>query len=340
MKNVTLKDVAMKAGVSPSTVSRVVSDDSRISEKTKQKVLKVMNELNYYPNSIARSLANKKTDTIGVIMPSYEEDIFMNPFFQEGLRGISLVTGKNSYDILIATNHEGEKDVDVLKRVIKGNRVDGIILTRSNEKDESIKYLRESNFPFVLIGSCLEYDDIPSVDNDNEKASYELTSLLIKKGRKKIAFIGGELHSVVIKNRFEGYKKALNDNNIKFNHEYLISDKFSEESGYKLTDKLLKLNDIPDSIIVADDLMSLGAMKKIKEEKYKVPKDIMLASFNNSILAKYSNPSITSIDINSVQLGKRACEKLFNILNNNKKLENNKEIVEYKIIERDSTKII
>ncbi|SHG99653.1 LacI family DNA-binding transcriptional regulator [Tepidibacter thalassicus] len=339
MKNVTLKDVAKKAGVSPSTVSRVVSDDSRISERTKKKVLEVMKELGYYPNSIARSLANNKTNTIGVIMPYGSEDIFMNPFFQESLRGISLVASKNCYDILISTSRKNEDEIDILKCLIKGKKVDGLILTRSNENDESIKYLRENKVPFVLIGSCLEYDDIPSVDNDNKKASYELTSLLIKKGRKNIAFIGGELHSVVIKNRFEGYKKALSDNNLEFNENYFISDKFLEESGYKLTGELLKLKNIPDAIIVSDDLMSLGAMKKIKEEKYRVPQDIMLASFNNSFLAKYANPSITSIDINSLELGKIACKKLFNILKN-KKNENSKEIVEYKIIERESTKLI
>lgn len=337
MKSITIKDVAQKAGVSPSTVSRVISKDTRISENTKKKVLEIMDELNYYPNSIARRLANKKTDTIGVVMPYGTEDILMNPFFQESLRGISIVSSDKCYDILICTSHKNEDEIDVLRCLIKGNKVDGLILTRSNEHDEAIKYLRDNKFPFVLIGSCLEYDDITSVDNDNERASYELTSFLIKKGRRKIAFIGGELHSVVIKNRFEGYKKALKDNNIEFKDEYLIFDKFLEESGYNLTDKLLNLDDVPDAIIVADDLMSLGAMKKIKERNYKVPEDIMLASFNNSILAKYSNPSITSIDINSTELGKRACEKLFTILEGNEN-ELKKDIISHKIIERESTK--
>lgn len=185
MKSITIKDVAQKAGVSPSTVSRVISNDTRISENTKKKVIKVMQELNYYPNSIARRLANKKTDTIGVVMPYGTEDILMNPFFQESLRGISIVSSEKCYDILISTSHKNEDEIDILKCLIKGNKVDGLILTRSNEHDEAIKYLRDNKFPFVLIGSCLEYDDIPSVDNDNEKASYELTSYLIEKGRKK-----------------------------------------------------------------------------------------------------------------------------------------------------------
>lgn len=338
MKNTTIKDVAREAGVSTSTVSRVISRDSRISQKTRENVIKVMEKLNYYPNSIARSLANKKTDTIGVIMPSHKEDIFMNPFFQESLRGINFVTSQNSYDILIASNHEGENDADAIKRIIRGNRVDGLILTRSKENDESIDYLMESKFPFVLIGSCMEHEEIPSVDNDNEKAAYEITNLIIAKGRNKIAFIGGEPNTVVTKDRFKGYVRALKEAGIDFKSEYFISDRFSEESGYELTKKILKLEDIPDAIIVADDLMSFGALKRLKEEKYEVPKQIMLASFNNSMLAKYSNPSITSIDIKSSELGRQACEKLFSILRD-KKDENFREIIDYEIIERESTKL-
>jgi len=337
LEGITMKDVAKLAGVSASTVSRVISDDSRISQRTKKKVLEVMEELNYYPNTIARSLASNKTDTIGVIMPSYKEDIFINPFFQKALKGISLIASQRFFDILIVTNHKEENDVDVLKRIIKGKRVDGLILTRPKEDDGGIKFLKENNVPFVLIGSCLEYDDIPSVDNDNEQASYDLTSLLIRKGRDKITFIGGELDSVVMKERYKGYLRALKDYNITFNEDYFISDKFMEKSGYYLTSRLMNLDNEPDAIIVADDLMSLGALKRLKEGNKKVPEDIMLASFNNSMLAKYANPSITSIEINSIELGRKACQKLFDILE--EKSRENKEIIDYKIIERESTSL-
>nr|WP_239550862.1 LacI family DNA-binding transcriptional regulator [Halanaerobacter jeridensis] len=333
-----MKDVAKLAGVSTSTVSRVVSDDDRISQDTKEKVLEVMEKLNYYPNSAARSLANKETEIIGLVMPSYEEDIFINPFFQEVLKGVSSITSKNSFDILIATNHEGEDDLDVLKRIVQTQRVDGLILTRSKKDDEGIKYSKEHNIPFVLIGSCLEYDDIPAVDNDNKQAAYNLTSLLINKGRRKIAFISGEINSIVTLKRYKGYLNALQEHDIEVNDDYFISDEFLEESGYKLMSELLKLNDKPDAIVCADDLICVGVLKRIKEsKKYNVPEDIMLASFNNTILAKYSNPTITSVDINSVQLGKKASKKLINNLNKKSKSDNSKEILDYKIIKRDST---
>jgi DNA-binding LacI/PurR family transcriptional regulator len=332
-----MKDIAKLAEVSISTVSRVVSDDERISQATKDKVLEVMENLNYYPNSAARSLANDETEIIGLVMPSSEEDIFINPFFQEVLRGISTITSQNSFDILMATNHEGETDVDVLKRIIQGQRVDGVILTRSKEQDRGIKYLIEHNIPFVLIGSCLEHDDIPAVDNDNKQAAYDLTSLLINKGRKKIAFISGTINSVVTLKRYQGYVAALEEHNIIVDEDYFIWDEFLEESGYQLMSKLFQLEDKPDAIVCADDLICAGVLKRIKEEEqYSVPEDIMLVSFNNTILAKYSNPAITSVDINAVQLGQSASRKLINILNDANK-GCSKEIIDYKIINREST---
>ena len=336
MQKITMKDVAKLAGVSASTVSRVISDDQRISQATKDKVLKVMEKLNYYPNSAARSLASDKTEIIGLVMPSCQEDIFINPFFQEVLRGVSSITSQNSLDILIVTNHEGEDDLDVLKRIIQGQKVDGVILTRSQKNDKGISYLREHNIPFVLIGSCLEYDDITAVDNDNEQAAYDLTSLLINKGREKIAFISGEIDSVVALKRYQGYLRALEYYNIEVKEEYFISDEFLEESGYQLMSQLLELDDIPDAVVCADDLICVGALKRIKKEKnYNVPKDIMLASFNNTILAKYSDPAITSVDINGIQLGKIASKKLINIFNESQ--SRGKEVLDYEIKERDST---
>ncbi|WP_105614496.1 LacI family DNA-binding transcriptional regulator [Vallitalea okinawensis] len=336
MRKVTIRDVAKEANVAPSTVSRVISDDSRISDETKEKVRKIMKEMNYYPNSIARSLANNKTETIGIIMPSYTEDLFINPFFQDCFKGISSVTSKYSYDILIAANHRNETEVDALRRLIQGNRVDGLILMRNIKNDPAIEYLIDSKCPFVIIGTSHNKSDlIPMVDNNNLQAAYDLTRLLMEKGNRRIAFIGGDADSIVSQMRIDGYKKALQDSNLPFNDDYLITGDFLEQSAYELTEELLTLPNRPEAIIVMDDLMSLGVVKKVKEFKLKIPRDIMIASFNNSILSRSSNPAITSIDINSTTLGKKACNKLFKIINKDE--YDTKEIVPYKIIEREST---
>lgn len=335
MTKVTIRDVAREANVAPSTVSRVISNDSRISDQTKERVKKIMKELNYYPNSIARSLANSKTETIGIIMPSYNDDLFVNPFFQDCFMGISRVTSKNAYDLLIAASHPGEDETDALRRLIQGNRIDGLILMRNIKDDPAIEYLINSKFPFVVIGTSDAETPIPSVDNDNTQAAYDLTELLINKGKKRIAFIAGESNSIVTQTRVQGYKNALEKYQLPFKEDYLISAEFKEQSAYELTEQLIKVDEQPDAIVVMDDFMALGVIKKLREHGLNIPRDILLASFNNSILARNSNPGITSVDINSSTLGELACKKLFNLIN--KEEFNIRHLVEHNIVERDST---
>lgn len=332
-KNVTIKTVAKEAGVSPSTVSRVISNSPRISLKTKEKVFKIMNELGYHPNAIARSLAINETKTIGLVIPCSSEDFYMNSFFQESLRGIAHIANTKGYDLLISSSNENE--IDVVKRFINSKKVDGIILMRSNLKDESIRYLRKREFPFVLIGTCMEYNDVYEVDTDNFLASYDLTKHLIQRNCKKIAFIGGEHNSIVTIKRLDGYKKAMENFNLKLYDEFIITDKFSEEKGYNSMQKLLDLSIIPDGIIITDDLMCAGAIKKLQEANLKIPKDVLIAAFNDGIFTKYSNPSITSIKIHSSKLGEKACEVLFDIMND--KIVEKKNIINYELIMRDST---
>ncbi|WP_143715452.1 LacI family DNA-binding transcriptional regulator [Alkalithermobacter paradoxus] len=334
-KSVNIKDVAQYAGVSPSTVSRVISNDERITDATKKKVLEAMDILGYYPNVIARSLANRKSNAIGLIMPAFSDILFINPFFPEALRGISMVASNNSYDILMSTNSKHSEELEVIKNFIRGKRVDGIILMSSRVNDESIKFLRESKFPFVVVGSSLEYDDINCVDNDNEKAAYDMTKHLIEVGCKDIALVAGNLDLVVTINRLSGYKKALLENNINLNNDYIIAGEFLEESGYIAGKKLLSLDKIPDGIIVTDDLMALGVIKAIKERNLRIPKDIRVGSFNNSILAKFAVPTITSIDVNAVKLGKSAVDILINAIDKGEGFDSL--IVDHNLVVRDST---
>ncbi|KXZ40646.1 transcriptional regulator, LacI family [Alkalithermobacter thermoalcaliphilus JW-YL-7 = DSM 7308] len=295
-----------------------------------------MNILGYYPNVIARSLANRKTNTIGLIMPSFSDMLFINPFFPEALRGISSVLSENSYDILMSTNSKHKEELESIQKFIRGKRVDGIILMSSRVKDECIEFLKQSKFPFVVIGSSLEYNDINFVDNDNEKATYDITNYLIQKGCSNIALIAGSIDLVVTINRLSGYKKALQENDIQINNEYIVVGEFLEESGYISAKRLLSLENIPDAIIVADDIMALGVIKAIKEKNLKIPEDISIASFNNSILAKTSTPTLTSVDVNPLKLGMSAASILINSIDKNDKSKSL--VVDYEIIFRDSTK--
>ena len=334
----TLADVAKLAGVSTSTVSRVIADSPKISEKTKLKVLDCMDEIGYYPNAIAQSLAKKRTGNIGIIMPHSEDEIFLNPFFPEALRGIVNETSKTDYDLILSTNAKLGEELLIIKKLIRASKVDGVILMSSKEDDECIDYLKSINFPFVLIGSPYEVEEsINHVDNDNEKAAYELTKYLIDLGRKKLAFIGGDEKLVVTKRRIEGYKRALKEMHLDFDKDLLLIGNFNEKTGFKYGDKIANMKDMPDGLIVTDDLVAFGVLKVFESLGIRVPEDIAIGSFNNSILSKQSPVPFTSIEINAFELGKESINLLVRVIEDN--VEGERIRVPYKIMKRDSTKI-
>lgn len=338
MKKVTIKDVAKKANVSPSTVSRVISDSPKISRETKERVIDCMDQLGYYPNKIARSLASNKSQTLGIIMPSRGEDVFLNPFFPQVLSGIVKEAASRDYDILISSGLEKKSEIEIIEKIINSSKVDGIIIMTSRIKDENIKYLKRNGFPFVLIGSQIDGEinnSINNIDNDNYMASYELTKHLISLGKSKIAMIGGDRDLVVTRRRIEGYKKALRDSKIKYRKEYLFTGEFTEEVGYRYGEKILKTNPRPDGIVVTDDLVAFGAIRFLENNSINIPEDIAIGSFNNSFLSRNSNKPFTSIDINPCELGRGAVEILIKSINQG--IKGQTLIIPYEIHKREST---
>ncbi|TJX15656.1 LacI family transcriptional regulator [Tissierella creatinini] len=312
---VTIKEVAKRAGVSPSTVSRVISNNPRISKATTERIRAIMDEMGYYPNAIARSLAKNMTGTIGVILPTTSEDVFLNPFFPEALRGIAKIASKNNYDILISTNIDKKGELKIIENFIRGSKVDGIILMSNKLDDECIEYLYNIDFPFSLIGTPNTHlENINHVDNDNLLATYELTKHMICIGRKRIAIIAGEENLTMTQNRIQGYKKAIEEEGLVFDTSLVFMGSFDEKTGSQYGKVIANMKDMPDGIIVADDLVAYGALMAIEELGIKVPEDIAIASFNNSILSKYGNIPLTSVDINSVELGSKAMELLIDAI--------------------------
>ncbi len=311
---VTIKDVAKAAGVDPSTVSRVIAGHPRISGKTKEKVLMVMAELEYHPNAIARSLANRSTRTIGVVMPSEMEQVFVNPFFTEVMRGIGVSAFKRGYYVLLSTWGGGEDEYKATQRLVDEKRVDGLILLTSRVGDKTIESLKKKRFPFVVVGKPAKMEDVSWVDNDNVEAGYAAADYLARQGHTKIGFIGGAFSYVFICERFKGYKKALDANGLVFRKEHLGVDELLEDGGRRAMEKLLQASDRPTAVVTADDLMAFGAVRCIKEAGMRVPEDIAVIGFNDTPLARYMDPPISSVEIFVFDLGYHAGEVLIDQL--------------------------
>ncbi|MCM3602353.1 LacI family DNA-binding transcriptional regulator [Robertmurraya korlensis] len=333
---VTIKDVAKLAKVAPSTVSRVIANNPRISEKTKKKVREAMDELGYHPNFIARSLASQSTQAIGLVMPSSTDVVFQNPFFPTVLRGLSEGAHEKHYALYMTTGKTDNEILDGVIQMVQGGRVDGVVLLYSKIEDKVLMYLQERGIPFVVIGKPFKHvEEITHVDNDNFRATKEVTEYLIQLGHDHIAFVGGNLNLVVTVERLLGYEKALRESGIPLNDDYIVHEEFLREGGQEAVRELLSLKVPPTALVVADDLMALGVLNTLDELGIKVPEDISIISFNNVLVSEMSRPPLTSVDINIFDLGFEAARSLI------QKIENPKEpikriIIPHQIVKRFS----
>lgn len=333
---ITIKEVAQLAGVSPSTVSRVISNSSRISDDTKKTVREAMESLGYHPNAIARSLVNRSTNTIGIVMPQSTERAFLNPFFPQALSGVSAAAHEQGYCILLSTGNNEKDQLNSIESIVMGGRVDGVIIMYSSVDNESLDALKKMRIPVVVIGKPLKSKDVLYVDNDNVKASFDVTEKLIKNGHKKIAFISGSFRFVVSLDRLDGYMNALKENDIPFRKDYIIElSEFVTKGAYEKTKDLLQLEDRPTAFVSTDDVMSFGVMDAIKECGLKIPEDIEVMSFNNIPSAELTQPSLTSVDIDAFSLGYEASKLIIEKVKG--EADRDKVIVPTKIVYRESS---
>ena len=326
---VTIKDVAKAAGVSPSTVTRVIQNKSTISDETKKRVRKAMKELNYHPNLNARSLVSSYTQVIGLVLPDDSDVFYQNPFFPSVLRGIAQVASENHYAIQIATGKDEKERLNAISQMVYGKRVDGLIFLYAQENDPLVQLVVDEQFPFLILGKSLS-PFIPLVDNDNIQAGFDATEYFIKKGCSRIAFIGGTKKLFVTQDRLTGYEQALQEHNLPLdNHRTFFADEFLEEKGYNFSKQLFKYDPQTDAIITTDSLLAEGVCNYLNEHQLDVPV-LSFDSVNPRLnLAAY-------VDINSLALGRTSFETILQIINDVK--ENRqicyRQVIAHEIIEK------
>lgn len=335
-KITTINDVAREAGVAASTVSRVLADSPRISSETKERVNKIMKELDYHPNIIARSLVSRTTNIIAILLPELTEKAFRHPFFPEIIRGITAMAHKNGYNTLLVSVSDVREEKKYIREIINGGVASGLIMLASRTKDPCITELRKSKFPFVVVGRPQDEDDVNWVDNNNTSISYELTQHLIEQGHKIIAFVGLTPEYVVTMDRYAGYKRALEANNLEVDTELVLNSKYIDDTGYDLADKLKAPGKDYTAVIACDDLIAFGLMKNLNEKGVRVPDDVAVAGFNNFTLCDYFTPSLTSVKVNEYDLGARAFEILYSNIEGDVK-SFNRSIIPAELVIRKST---
>lgn len=308
--SITINDIAKIANVSPSTVSRVVNDSPLISDETKEKVRKIMISMDYTPNSIGKQLATSCSNNIGFIINTKDSTIVMDQFFYNIIIGSHNVVLSKNYDLTICDLNYLKNDDNFLSRFVYSKKVDGLIIHNSILDNYTIEKLNSLNFPYVSIGQPIVRKNTSWVDIDNVTAGELSVDHLLTQGYKRIAFIGGTKDEPISTHRLKGIARQLkNENNI-YNEEYICESNGTEKEGYQIMKKLLSLNVKPDAVIAVNNYIAFGALKAVRDEGFLVPNDFGIITFDNYPLAKYTTPTLTSFDIDTLELGKMAGEIL------------------------------
>lgn len=308
--NVTIKDVAKRAGVSPSTVSRVIADHPRISPDTKEEVRAIMSELGYYPNAIARSLVNQTSNSIGLIRSRLTEENFANPFFPAVIQGISSVAHKHKLSLVLSTGKTFQQEDEESLTLLRQRRVDGVILLASHRDDQLIPRLTQDRFPFVLIGRYEGSEEINWVNNNNVEDAKTAVQYLLNKGHRQIACLDGDPRYVVSADRLLGYERAFQDHNLEVPKNLVEHSAFSVEGGYQATQRLLTRRVPFSALFAVDDLVAIGAMRALQERGMKVGSEVAVVGFNDTILGACVQPALTSVRVPIYELGQIAVQML------------------------------
>jgi LacI family transcriptional regulator len=313
----SIKDVARAAGVSTATVSHVINDTRFVAEETKNKVHQAMKELDYRPNSVARSLRSRKSKIIGLLVPILLEDT-SNFFFMSVAQGIESVLRESGYNLIVSNSNENIRIEQEQIKLFNSQLIDGLILAPTFEDHHCLHETLTGDYPVVFIDRKPKDYQGDCVLADGLSGTYEAVSLLISKGHRRIGFLTGSLGLTTSDERLAGYKKALIEHGLNV-EQVLIqvakSIQSSFESGYELAKELVSQHDIT-AILVANNVMTMGAIRFLQENQLKIPDQIALIGFDDYEWTKITTPPLSVVKQPSFELGQIAAQTLLNRIEN------------------------
>ena len=301
MKDITLKEIATKLGISITTVSKALKNYPDVSEKTKSAVIELAQKLQYTPNSFAVNLRTRESKTIGLIIPEV-----VHHFFSNVVNAIINEAEKNGYLVIILQSNETlaleKKQVELLIN----KRVDGIIMSLSNESnnDDHIKEIINRNIPFVMFDKIAKLSKCSKVVIDDQKAAFNAVQHLIDNGCKKIAHIRGPLNPQNAIDRYIGYKKALEKNSIPFDNKLVYTcEAVTFEEGRDFAKQIINEHPDIDGIFAITDLVAVGVLAYFNENKINVPEQVAIIGFSNWFMSQVLTPKLSTVDQPSHEMG-------------------------------------
>ncbi|KHE71751.1 LacI family DNA-binding transcriptional regulator, partial [Halobacillus sp. BBL2006] len=305
------------AGVSPATVSKIINNYGGISEATRDKVYKIIEDTKYQPTFSAKSLATKKSNLIGLIYAGKINVDFTHPFFNEVVNAFKKSVGALGYDLLLFSNEKFYKGESKYLERCKHFHVDGCLIIAGDEIEEAVEEIAKSDIPCMGIDLKLEGPRSSYIMTDNTKIGLKVVEHLYLNQIRKVAYIGGKPNSLVAGIRNEGFMEGMKQFGLPINEQWVRYGDFFEDSGYQAMKQILKTEELPQAVFAASDMMALGALKAIKEEGMSVPEDIQLIGCDDIESCRYSDPPLTTVKQDKQKLGKLAAYMLDDLIQDN-----------------------
>lgn len=318
MSPFTIKDLARKLDISPSTVSRALRDHPDISEATKKRVVEAAAKYHYQPNQLAQSLQKKRSSTIGVIVPEIRHH-----FFSDVISGIEEIAYDNGYTIMVCQSYETLEREVINTQAMIANRVAGLLIAISSEttNHEHLKGVLRHGVPLVQFDRVVEGLDTSKVVVDDRAAAYAAVTHLIESGYRRIGHLAGQEGIALNRHRFEGYRDALREHGLPLEEKFHINGGYREEDGRIGADKYLALDELPDAILAINDPVAVGVFTRFKEVGVRIPDDVALVGFSDTPAAALIDPALTTVFQPARDMGRTACTLLLRQLEAEEKVE-------------------
>ncbi len=334
MSKATIYDIASELKITPSTVSRALSDHPRISARTKKAVREVAARLNYRQNSVAAALRSGKTNMLGIVVPTTDRS-----FFSSVIRSVEQVATASGYNVMITqSNDKEEMERSNIEALLKA-QVDGIIASIARETSDYSHFqkLAESGLPLVLFDRVAELSRTSIVRIDDYRGAYEATAHLIAQGCCRIAHFAGQQHLNIYQQRLQGYQDALQDHGIPHDEALVYYSNVKIEDGRAGMHAMLQQGRLPDAVFAASDYAAIGAMQILKAEGKRIPEDVALIGFMNETFTSFVDPALTSVDQLSENMGKLAASTILEQISSKEAFAPRKIILNPQLIIRGSS---
>ncbi|HEX7737646.1 MAG TPA: LacI family DNA-binding transcriptional regulator [Ktedonobacteraceae bacterium] len=310
-RDITIFDVADEAGVSYSTVSRVVNNKSNVNPETRERVLRAMAQLGYVGNIPARSLAGGSARVVGLLV-----DHLNTSYMGEIIRGIDEALEANNYNLMLYTTHQRKTKESAYVTKLTRNLADGLLLILPRNEKAYIDTLYQRRFPHVLIDYQGSNQQAPSVITTNQQGAYDATSYFIASGHRRIGFITGHMELGCSRERLLGYQAALKDHGIALDPQLVCEGDFTQPLGYQCTRQLLSLPLPPSALFASNDVMAFGAMEAAREHGLQLPRDLSIIGFDDIPQAAHTHPALSTVRQPLEEMGRSATNLLLKYIEN------------------------